>query len=206
MTSSSVCLSWKNSALINVLVSSRSLFYAAEAQNQSKGFAGSLVIVDLLPFDEYVRSLHRKRMSAGVLFRDAEGRILLVEPSYKPHWDIPGGVVDAGEAPWATAVREVREEIGLDRSLGRPLVIDYQSDDGQLPEGMAFVFDGGLISQQEVAGLVLTDPEIVTARLVTLTEAVEMLKPSLARRLAVALDVARSGELALCENGKRLTG
>jgi 8-oxo-dGTP pyrophosphatase MutT (NUDIX family) len=167
---------------------------------------GSLVVVELLPFDEYVRSLHRKRMSAGVLFRDPEGRILLVEPSYKPNWDIPGGGVDEGEAPWTAAVREVREEIGLERSLGRPLVIDHQPDDGQMPEGMAFVFDGGLVSQQEVSDLVLTDPEIVTARLVTLVEAVELVKPTLARRLAVALDVIHTGELALCENGKRLAG
>lgn len=166
--------------------------------------AGSLLVVDLLPFDEYVRSLHRKRMSAGVLFRDPETRILLVEPSYKPHWDLPGGVVDAGEAPWTTAAREVREEIGLERTLGRPLVIDYQPDDGPMPEGMAFVFDGGLISEQEVAGLVLTDPEIVTARLVTLADAGEVVKPSLARRLAAALDVIHTGELALCENGERV--
>ncbi|GHF85198.1 hypothetical protein FHX82_003402 [Amycolatopsis bartoniae] len=40
--------------------------------------------MELLPFDEYVRSLDRKRMSAGVLFHDAEGRVLLVEPSYLP--------------------------------------------------------------------------------------------------------------------------
>ncbi|HKS48765.1 MAG TPA: NUDIX domain-containing protein [Amycolatopsis sp.] len=162
--------------------------------------------MDLLPFDEYVRSLDRKRMSAGVLFRDPTGRVLLVKPSYKPHWDIPGGAVDAGEPPWTTAAREVGEEIGIDRPLGPMLVIDYQPDEGRMPEGIAFVFDGGLISEQEVADLELTDPEIVAARLVVLEEAGEMLKPSLARRLAVALDVVQTGELALCENGKRMNG
>lgn len=162
--------------------------------------------MDLLPFDEYVRSLDRKRMSAGVLFRDAADRVLLVEPSYKPHWDIPGGAVDAGEPPWTTAVREVREELGLDRPVGRLLVIDHQPDDGRFPEGMAYVFDGGVISEQEVADLVLTDPEIVAARLAVLDDFAEKLKPSLARRVAVALSVARTGGLALCENGKRVAG
>jgi len=31
------------------------------------------------------------RVAAGVLFRDAQGRVLLVKPTYKDGWDIPGG-------------------------------------------------------------------------------------------------------------------
>jgi len=161
--------------------------------------------VEPLPFDEYVRSLNRKRMSAGVLFRNSAGRVLLVEPSYKPGWEIPGGTVDAGEAPWTAARREVREEIGIERPLGRLLVIDYQPGDLRLPEGVAFVFDGGLMADEEVADLVFTDPEIVRAKLVTADEAAELLSPTLLRRVAVALDAARTGELALCEKGKRLS-
>ncbi|MER6664315.1 NUDIX hydrolase [Amycolatopsis japonica] len=161
--------------------------------------------MDLLPFDDYVRSLDRKRMSAGVLFRDDADRVLLVEPSYKPHLEIPGGAVDSGEAPWTTAVREVREEIGLDRPLGQLLVIDHVADDGRMPEGVAFVFDGGLITEQEVQDLVLTDPEIVRACLCKLDEVAQRLKPTLGRRLAVALEAARTGELVLCNDGNPLT-
>ncbi len=62
--------------------------------------------------------------STGVLFRDAQGRVLLVEPSYKPNWEIPGGAVEADESPWATATRELIEELGWDRPLGRLLVVD----------------------------------------------------------------------------------
>jgi 8-oxo-dGTP pyrophosphatase MutT (NUDIX family) len=163
--------------------------------------AGSLLCVEFLPFDEYVRSLDRKRMSAGVLFRDAVDRVLLVQPSYKPQWEIPGGAVDAGEPPWTAAVREVREELGLDRPVGRLLVIDYQPGDDRLPEGIAFVFDGGMITEEEVAALVLTDPEIVAAHLTNLDDLPGKLKPSLARRVAVAFDATRTGELAWCENG-----
>jgi 8-oxo-dGTP pyrophosphatase MutT (NUDIX family) len=109
--------------------------------------------VDLLPFDEYVRSLNRKRMSAGVLFRDSAGRVLLVEPSYKPHWDIPGGAVEADEPPWRTVTREVREELGIDHPLGALLVVDYMPADERMPEGVAFIFDGGLVTDAEVAAL-----------------------------------------------------
>ncbi len=42
---------------------------------------------------------------AGVLFRDVRSRLLLVEPTYKPNWENPGGAVEVGESPWATAAR-----------------------------------------------------------------------------------------------------
>ena len=40
----------------------------------------------------YSATLPRKRMAAGVLFRDHDGRVLLVEPVYKDYWEIPGAV------------------------------------------------------------------------------------------------------------------
>jgi 8-oxo-dGTP pyrophosphatase MutT (NUDIX family) len=178
----------------------------ATHRNVAGGFTGSLGLVDLLPFDEYVRSLHRKRMSAGVLLRDSEDRLLMVEPSYKPQWEIPGGVVEENESPWTAAVREAHEEVGFDRPLGRLLVIDHVLSDGAMPEGIAFVFDGGLITEREVRELVLTDPEIVSVSLHTLEEAAAKVKPSFAERLAAALTAARTGDLAFCENGKRVAG
>ncbi|MGW7530749.1 NUDIX domain-containing protein [Amycolatopsis sp. NPDC054798] len=162
--------------------------------------------MELLPFDEYVRSLPRKRMSAGTLLRDETGRVLLVEPSYKDSWDIPGGVCEAGEPPWRTARREQAEEIGIDRPLGPLLVIDYAPDDGRMPEGLAFIFDGGRISAEETARLILTDPEILAVHLLPLDDATQRVAPSLARRLRVAWEAARTSDsFILCEDGQPLT-
>jgi 8-oxo-dGTP pyrophosphatase MutT (NUDIX family) len=47
----------------------------------------------VLPPDQYVASLARKRMAAGALFRDGDGGVLLVDPVYKPGWELPGGAV-----------------------------------------------------------------------------------------------------------------
>jgi hypothetical protein len=41
----------------------------------------------------------RKRVAAGALIRDDDGRILFVEPNYKPVLDIPGGIAENGESP-----------------------------------------------------------------------------------------------------------
>jgi 8-oxo-dGTP diphosphatase len=43
------------------------------------------------------------------------GRIVLIERrNYPPGWAIPGGFVDVGETVEAAAIREMREETGLD--------------------------------------------------------------------------------------------
>jgi 8-oxo-dGTP diphosphatase len=36
--------------------------------------------------DDFTATLPRKRMGAGVLLSDPNGRVLLVEPTYKDHW------------------------------------------------------------------------------------------------------------------------
>ena len=56
-------------------------------------------------------------VSAGALIFDRGGRLLILKPTYKPGWTIPGGVMEAdGETPWQACQREVREECG---SFGR---------------------------------------------------------------------------------------
>ncbi|MFF0176044.1 NUDIX hydrolase [Micromonospora profundi] len=43
--------------------------------------------------DDFTATLPRKRMGAEVLLSDDRGRVLLVEPTYKDYWEIPGGAV-----------------------------------------------------------------------------------------------------------------
>ena len=38
-------------------------------------------------------------VAAGVLLFDEQDRVLLVDPTYKPGWEFPGGVVEAGRGP-----------------------------------------------------------------------------------------------------------
>ena len=49
--------------------------------------------------------------AAGALFVDERGRVMLVEPTYKPMWEIPGGVIESGETPSAACAREIDEEL-----------------------------------------------------------------------------------------------
>lgn len=54
---------------------------------------------------------------AGALATDREGRLLLVQRAHDPwngRWDIPGGFCEVDELPAEAAVREMREETGLE--------------------------------------------------------------------------------------------
>jgi ADP-ribose pyrophosphatase YjhB (NUDIX family) len=53
-----------------------------------------------------------------------EGRLLLLRQSYRARWGLPGGLLQRGEPATSAAVREVREEVGLDIELvGEPTVV-----------------------------------------------------------------------------------
>jgi ADP-ribose pyrophosphatase YjhB (NUDIX family) len=55
-------------------------------------------------------------LAAGAVVRDTAGRLLLVQRGHDPGrglWSIPGGRVEAGEAPDRAVEREVLEETGL---------------------------------------------------------------------------------------------
>lgn len=152
---------------------------------------------------EYFRRLPRKRMAAGVLLRDAEGKVVLIEPSYKKSWEIPGGVVEMGEPPWTAAERELEEELGLVRRGMQALVIDHvpSADDGT-PEGLAWVFDGGLLTDEERAGLHGTDPEVKSVHLLAIDDVSSRAKASLSRRMQAALQAALDQQTNVyCEAG-----
>lgn len=59
------------------------------------------------------------RVAAGVYARHGEGLLFIrrgIEPGYGL-WSYPGGFVDIGETPEQAAVRETREEVGVDVRL-----------------------------------------------------------------------------------------
>ena len=140
----------------------------------------------MLPMKEYYASLPRKRMAAGCLILDADQRVLLVKPSYKDSWEIPGGVVEEDESPLACAKRETLEEIGLDLRVGRLLVVDYSERVGDKPESLMFIFDGGILDADKINAIKLQSEELVKFEFFPHDELPESMFPTLSKRVQAA--------------------
>ncbi len=60
-----------------------------------------------------------KVLLAGCVLLDDYGRLLLLHRSSdeQSHWELPGGKIEDGEAAEQAAVREVREELGVEAEV-----------------------------------------------------------------------------------------
>jgi 8-oxo-dGTP diphosphatase len=147
------------------------------------------------------RTQPRKRVGADVLFRDEDGRVLLVDPLYKPDWDLPGGMVEANEPPVEAARREVLEELGLAYPGGRLLVVDWVAPHGPWDDSIMFVFDGGVLVAAELTQIRLLDGELNGYRFCDADEADTLLRPYVSGRMRWAVNALDENLPVYLHNG-----
>ncbi|MGW7347178.1 NUDIX domain-containing protein [Streptomyces sp. NPDC054854] len=145
----------------------------------------------------------RETVAAGVLLFDDQDRVLLVDPTYKPGWEFPGGVVEAGEAPGRAGVREVAEELGLELDEAPPLlVVDWEPPLRPAYGGLRLLFDGGALTARQIKALRLPGPELRAWRFVTEVEAAGLLPPQRYERLRWALRAREGARPLYLEAGR----
>ncbi|MGW2776881.1 NUDIX hydrolase [Streptomyces olivaceoviridis] len=141
-------------------------------------------------------------LAAGVLLFDEDDRVLLVDPTYKPGWEFPGGVVERGEAPARAGMREVAEETGIHlREVPRLLVVDWERPVPPGFGGLRLLFDGGRLESGEASRVLLPGPELRAWRFATEQEAAAMLPPVRYERLRWALRARERGSALYLEAG-----
>jgi len=151
--------------------------------------------------DDFTATLPRKRMGAAALLTDGRGRVLLVEPTYKSYFEIPGGSVEADESPYTAVVRELKEELGLPVQPGRLLVVDWVPPRPDRTEGLMLVFDGGELTSAQTEQIRLPADELRSWAWCTEQEAAERLSELLARRITAAVKARAEGTVVYLENG-----
>lgn len=128
-------------------------------------------------------ALPRVPASAGALVWDGDGRLLVLKPTYKRGWTVPGGQMEAdGETPWETCRREVREETGLVVEHGVLVCVDFLRPRASRAGGLRFLFDCGRLAGGRDA-VVLALDEIAEHRWVTPAEADGLLSGPVGRRV-----------------------
>ncbi|HVP01302.1 MAG TPA: NUDIX hydrolase [Solirubrobacteraceae bacterium] len=142
--------------------------------------------------------------SAGALIFDAAGRLLVLNPTYKKRWTIPGGQVEAtGETPWEACRRETHEECGLDVTAGRLVCVDFLRPKPGRPGGMRFVFDCGTFDDERLAAIRLQEDEISEHRFVDAAEAERLLSGPVRRRVLATLGRGAMEGCLYLEDGRR---
>jgi len=135
----------------------------------------------------------RKRVSAKAVIRNDLGQVLLVNPSYKEYWDLPGGMAEANESPRTAVERELREELGASIEAGRLLVLDWVDAHGPWDDQLIFVFDGQTLSSEKVEELAISDDELTGFGFFSSAEARVRLRTDVGERLHRALRVLNEG-------------
>lgn len=148
---------------------------------------------------EYQKRLPKKRISAGCLLFSETGEMLIVNPTYKDGWEIPGGTVEANESPRQGCIRELREELGIDWEPVRLLVVDFTGETDERTESLNFIFYGGVLSPEMIGKLTLPERELSEFRFLPPEVAVQLLKRRLRLRVTKALEQVESGGTAYME-------
>lgn len=106
--------------------------------------------------------LHYPQASAALVVENARGQVLLIRswryPIQQEGWEIPAGSVDCGEDPAAAAIREVKEETGLDVNH-LVLLCQFYPSNG-MSDQKVYVYEG----KAEESEFILDEREIEEAR------------------------------------------
>ncbi|WP_435240117.1 NUDIX hydrolase [Streptomyces sp. YPW6] len=138
------------------------------------------------PAAQYDAARHAAWLGAAAVITDEVGRILLVHPTYRTDgtWLLPGGVVEPGEHPHVTCLREVSEELGLALSLSAVLAVHSLSPrhsglqtSTTCPGEVRFVFDAGTLNPDQVRAIRLPREELSEYAFLETRDAVQRLRP-----------------------------
>ena len=155
----------------------------------------------MIEADELQLAVPRVPASAGALLFDERGRLLVLNPTYKRHWTIPGGQIEAdGETPWQACRRETWEECRIEIQRARLVCVDYRPPkNSRRPGGLRFVFHCGIVDDELIREIALAPEEISEYRFADLDDAAALLSGPVRRRV---LACARSDRCVYLEDGR----
>lgn len=142
----------------------------------------------------------KKRSGVAALVFDGAGRILLVKPTYKEGWVLPGGALEDNESPAEGCARELYEETGLVVQRLRFLCLDYQrTEEG---DSFQFVFDAGTLNEAQAGTVRLPREELNDWQFAEPQALASLGRPRQAVRISRCLEALSQGKVIYLENGE----
>lgn len=154
----------------------------------------------------FFKTLAKKPIGVGVLLFNEKGELLVVKPSYKDHWSLPGGIVDEKESPKDGLIREIKEEIGLelDKKTLRFLCLDYVFNKDR-KESIQFIFTGEVLRPGQFSKIVIQPAEISDYKFMAADEALPLLSKPSQLRIPKCLEAIKNHKIPLyLENGEEV--
>ena len=84
--------------------------------------------------------------SSAALIRNEVGDILIVKPTYRDEWLLPGGAIKNGESPIEACERECREELNIEVQAGELLCGEHRKSNSVSVRSKRFIFDCGTLN------------------------------------------------------------
>jgi 8-oxo-dGTP pyrophosphatase MutT (NUDIX family) len=146
----------------------------------------------------------KKPLAANAIFFNSKGELLIVKPTYREYWLMPGGGVENDESPRIGCVREIKEELALDKTFDKLAAVDYLVPvDEHYSDALVFLFYGGILTDEEIKAIKLPSEELVEFAFKKPDEAVKMLSERTGKRVKEVLPYLEKHFVYL-EDGKKV--
>lgn len=146
--------------------------------------------------DDFYKNLPRKAMSAAALFFNQKGELLILKPTYKDHWGLPGGIGELYETPWRACIREIKEEIGLDILEKKNLLsVSYSFSKEKEREYIQFIFYGGVLDDKQIKDIKVDGSEISKYQFVKIKEVEKFLSEGTAKRAVKSVQALKDNKI-----------
>ncbi len=155
--------------------------------------------------EQYAAMLPKKQIGTAVLFFNSKGELLIAKPNYKDWWLFPGGTTEENESPLHSAIRETREEIGLDIHELQLVGVYYGHKKGVFTDSLKFIFYGGTLDENQIALIKLQMEELEEHVFVSPEKAIPLLSPSLQKSVPACLEAIKNKTVAYIESKEENT-
>jgi 8-oxo-dGTP diphosphatase len=162
-------------------------------------------LVSGVPTDELAYGRLRDDDTSGRLGTDSAGRVCILETTFKPDFELPGGILEVGESPRVGLIREVEEELDHSVSVGRLLVVDWLAPYLGWEDAVELIFDGCELADFAIARLRPDGREIRAIHWLEPEAAIATMAPFAQGRLRGALAAREEGRTLYLEAGERIS-